>query len=972
MTEMAKEKAPINQVAIATKVSRIAGAILIAIVILAFFAPTFLPRSMIQDLFFLVTMIGLAQCWNLLAGYGGLVSVGQQAFVGLGAYISFGAAILLGLDPLLAILVAALAGTLLAVPTAYVVFRLKGAYFAIGTWVAAEVYRLLFAQWTALGGGTGTSMPSDIARSMVGIDLVRDLLGLRSSAARDVLSYWLALIAVILITGFAYALLRSREGLALSAIRDNETAAESVGVDSNRAKLVVYLFAAAGASLVGGLIFFQKASLTPDSAFSLIDWTAYVIFITVIGGIGTLEGPIIGALILLALQAWLAEYGSWYLMLLGLLGIVVMLFAPRGIWGFIQERYDFSIFPTRRRLIGPSGPAPEDARPVKAPKAAPSNLGVSGADIRLEEPMFDIETDVLIVGSGPAGAASALLLSTYGVGNVMVERYAWLANTPRAHITNQRTMEILRELGVEEDAKLHATPQELMGNNIFCTSLAGEELGRLLTWGNHPSRRADYELASPCKICDLPQTLLEPVLVNAAAARGSILRFKTDYLSHTQDGEHVVATVKDRVSGGTYRIRAKYMIGADGARSLIAEQLGLPMDGRMGIEGSMNILFKADLSSYVAHRPSVLYWMFQPGAEIGGLGAGVIRMIRPWTEWMGMYGYKVADGPPDLSDAEAEVIVRKLIGDDEIPIEITGKSYWTVNHMSARHYSKGRVFCMGDAVHRHPPTNGLGSNTSIQDAYNLCWKLKLVLDGKAAPSLLATYDQERPPVGKQIVDRANKSIEDYGPIVDTLGLTLPGTPEERMRRMESLKQPTTEAAARRKVLDKLFRHKSYEFNCHGVEMNQRYRSDAIVPDGTPEPEFIRDRELYYQATTWPGAKIPHVWLEHGGEKLSTLDLVGRGRFTLLTGIAGDGWIEAAARLSADLGVEIRAFQIGPGCEVADPFGDWAQVREVEDSGCILVRPDGHVCFRARDISARPLADLSEVLEQIVGLGPNQK
>jgi branched-chain amino acid transport system permease protein len=512
-----------------TSFSRIALIVLAAILILAFIAPVFIPRSMIQDLFFLVTMIGLAQCWNLLAGYGGLVSVGQQAYVGLGAYLSFGAAILLGLDPLLAILVGALGATLLALPAAYVVFRLKGAYFAIGTWVAAEVFRLLFAQWKALGGGTGTSMPSDIARSMVGIDQVGDLLGLRSSAARDVLSYWLALIAVILITGGAYALLRSRAGLALAAIRDNEGAAESVGVDNTRLKLLVYLFAAAGASLVGGLIFFQKASLTPDSAFSVIDWTAYVIFITVIGGIGTLEGPIIGALILLALQAWLAEYGSWYLMLLGLLGILVMLFAPKGIWGFVQERFDVAVFPTRRRLIGPDSPVPDYTRPVKDLAAAPSFPGVDGAAIALETPMFDIETDVLIVGSGPAGAASACLLSSYGVQNVMVEKYAWLANTPRAHITNQRTMEILRELGLEEEAVLRATPQELMGNNIFCTSLAGEELGRLLTWGNHPERRADYELASPTRMCDLPQTPVLPTPPTRRAKSGSSALMSEDF-----------------------------------------------------------------------------------------------------------------------------------------------------------------------------------------------------------------------------------------------------------------------------------------------------------------------------------------------------------------------------------------------------------------------------------------------------------
>ncbi|MBS0124461.1 FAD-dependent monooxygenase [Aestuariicoccus sp. KMU-90] len=578
--------------------------------------------------------------------------------------------------------------------------------------------------------------------------------------------------------------------------------------------------------------------------------------------------------------------------------------------------------------------------------------------------MFDIETDVLIVGSGPAGLSSAALLSSYGIPNVMIEKYSWLANMPRAHITNQRTMEVLRELGVEDEVYQDAVPQDLMGNNVFCTSLAGEEVGRLLTWGNHPNRRADYELASPSRIVDIPQTMLEPIIFGKAMREGCLARFKTEYLSHTQDENGVVATVRDRVANQTYRIRAKYMIGADGGRSQIVKDLGLPLDGKEGLAGSMNIEFDADLTHLVAHRPSVLYWVFQPGAA-GGIGAGVLRMIRPWHKWLGMWNYDVSAGRPDYSEEEIRQILFRLIG-EEVPLKVTRVSYWTVNNIVARQYSKGRVFCMGDAVHRHPPTNGLGSNTSIQDAYNLAWKLAHVLKAKADPSLLDSYNDERQPVGKQIVTRANKSIEDTLPIFETLGITGVSTDEEMKRRLDKRKMSTVEAEAQRKALNKQIRNKSYEFNCHGVEMGQRYRSGAVVSDGTPEPEYTRDRELYYHATTWPGARLPHVWLEHEGRKVSTLDLVGRGRFVLLTGVSGASWVEAAARAGAELGLDLPALQIGPGCAVADTFGDWAMVSEVSDSGCVLVRPDAHVGWRAQMLSAEPTVELTRVMRRILG------
>jgi branched-chain amino acid transport system permease protein len=329
--------------------------------------PGFAERDLVNDLIFLFTMLALAQYWNLLAGYAGLVSIGQQTFVGLGGYLLFGFTIHAGLDPLFAILLAGLVAGLLAFPTAFVVFRLRGAYFAIGTWVVAEVYRLIFAQFRQLGGGTGTSLPPFVTNEVAGIEWVKALFDVRTSAARDIITYWAALLLASSTILAVYLVLRFRYGLALAAIRDSEPAAESVGVDSFRTKLMVYVTTAVGTGMVGALIYLQKARISPDAAFSVVDWTAYVIFIVVIGGIGTIEGPIIGVLVFYLLQTNLAHFGSWYLILLGLLAIVVMLFAPKGIWGSLSERYQTTAFPLTRRLhensakrSEPSGTGPAD------------------------------------------------------------------------------------------------------------------------------------------------------------------------------------------------------------------------------------------------------------------------------------------------------------------------------------------------------------------------------------------------------------------------------------------------------------------------------------------------------------------------------------------------------------------------------------------------------------------------------------
>jgi branched-chain amino acid transport system permease protein len=325
-----------------------AGLVLFAVLAAA---PAFAGRSAIQDLFFVFTMLALAQYWNLLAGYAGLVSVGQQAFVGIGAYAMFAATILAEVEPLTAIGLGGLSAAALSVPTAFLVFRLRGAYFAIGTWVAAEVCRLVLAQVKALGGGTGTSLTTSITRETAGLSWVAAEFGVRPAAARDIIAYWAALALIAATFALIYWLLRSRPGLALAAIRDSELTARTVGIDSFRVKLFVYIVTGFGTGLVGALIYLQKARISPDAAFSVIDWTAYVIFIVVIGGIGTIEGPIIGAVVFYFLQSYLAQFGTWYLILLGALGIATMLVAPRGLWGLIAARFDLELFPIRRRLV---------------------------------------------------------------------------------------------------------------------------------------------------------------------------------------------------------------------------------------------------------------------------------------------------------------------------------------------------------------------------------------------------------------------------------------------------------------------------------------------------------------------------------------------------------------------------------------------------------------------------------------------
>ncbi|MFJ1254223.1 branched-chain amino acid ABC transporter permease [Cupriavidus sp. CuC1] len=347
MTTYLNSAAPGFEVQRATRASRVAVAGLLIVALAVASAPWWAGRDALRDFVQLASYLVFAMMWNLLAGYGGMVSIGQQAFFGIGGYGMLILANYCGVSPFIAVPLAAGIATVVAIPVSLVAFRLEGGYFAIGTWVIAEVFRLSVANVSVLGGGSGTSLTA-----------LREV----PRALRESLTLWLALAIVAAAVGLLYVFLRSKAGLALTAMRDNAVAASSQGVDVKRVRLIVYLVSACGAALAGGLYFLGNLRISPDAAFS-VNWTAFGIFIVMIGGLGTLEGPIVGALIFFVLNKFLSDYGTWYLIGLGVLAIVVTMYFPQGLWGFVSRRFGLQLFPVGRRVVFDETAPPQKRSP---------------------------------------------------------------------------------------------------------------------------------------------------------------------------------------------------------------------------------------------------------------------------------------------------------------------------------------------------------------------------------------------------------------------------------------------------------------------------------------------------------------------------------------------------------------------------------------------------------------------------------
>ncbi|KAI1265389.1 FAD binding domain-containing protein [Xylariaceae sp. FL1019] len=594
--------------------------------------------------------------------------------------------------------------------------------------------------------------------------------------------------------------------------------------------------------------------------------------------------------------------------------------------------------------------------------------------------MASIETDILIVGAGPAGASLACFLTQYRVTGLIISKASSTARTPRAHYTNNATFECLRDAGLESECRKVATPKELIKYYRFCDTLAGEEFSRSHYGGNDPDREGEYRKATPCAQADIPQSILEPILVQKATQNGFKIRWDYEFITCWENAEtgKVHATVKDLLSGQEITIVSNYLCGADGARSVVARDLQLPFTEKPGGGFALNIWFEADLSHLMSEAPGLIHMLVLAGKpQPDYCAVTVARQVEPYNKWV--FSMLAKPGITEVTASREEIIqhVQNLIGDPSVKVDVKGMSTWSIQDCYAEQYSQGRVLCLGDAVHRHPPFNGLGSNTCIQDAYNLAWKIGFVRNGLASPSLLDSFNAERQPVGKAVVKRANFTGTMHIKVFSLLSVFEPEVHKKR-KMLELFHEDSEEGSQTRAAFQGLIEALDSERHGFGVEMNHVYQSQAVWTDDEqgPPPSWDNpdDAALHYLESTYPGFRLPHAWLRatRAGPSepmISTHDLAGQGLFVIFTGIGGKSkWTEAAERVRKSLSVDIPVYSIG-GEGYRDVFYAWTKKREVSEKGAVLIRPDRFVAWRCmgnEPDSAECGEKLLQVMSRILG------
>lgn len=562
---------------------------------------------------------------------------------------------------------------------------------------------------------------------------------------------------------------------------------------------------------------------------------------------------------------------------------------------------------------------------------------------------------VLIIGGGGAGLVSSMLLSQLGVETLLVSALPTTSVLPKAHVLNQRAMEILCDVGAGEEIYARGTPRENMRATAFYAGLAGprpehgRRLARLECWGGGYTD-TDWVAASPRSTTNLPQVRLEPILKKRAEdmAPGRV-RFHHEVTALDQDDDGVTATILDHDSGSEYRVRADWVLACDGGRT-VGRALGVEMEGARGLANEVSIHMTADLSKWAGDDDVLIRWIWI--AEKGLLAVlvpmGPTRWGRDSEEWVFHLNYPL-DDPKSLDDAQVEADMRSALGIGDHPLTVHKVSRWSMEGVVASKFQVGRVFLLGDAAHRHPPTGGLGLTSGMQDAHNLCWKIAAVVQGHAGPSLLESYEAERRPVVSRNVQRSVENAFNHFTIAEKIGILQGASAEANWTALARALSDNPEDSGHRRLARRAFATQTMEFREHNIEYGYTYDSAAVVPDGSAPPPNV-DPVRVYVASTRPGHPLPHAWIEDDrGRRRSTLDVVAPGRFVLIAGEDGSAWCDAARRLADDNDLPLDAFTVGhTDGDLLDLDCHWMQKREIGSRGAILVRPDRYVAWRSMD------------------------
>ncbi|UXA05907.1 FAD-dependent monooxygenase [Mycobacterium sp. SMC-2] len=585
--------------------------------------------------------------------------------------------------------------------------------------------------------------------------------------------------------------------------------------------------------------------------------------------------------------------------------------------------------------------------------------------------MSETTIPVLIVGGGASGLMTSIILSCYGIDHILVERHESTSILPKAHYLNQRAMELFRQFELADDVYAVGTPLANMSSVVWQTTLAGDGPLQRKTFhkmdcfgGGALTER--YQRDSPCPSTNYPQLRLEPIMRQHAEKRapGRIL-FNHELTALAQSASAVTASIRNRATGDEFTVTADYLVGADGGKT-IGAMIGATMVGAHDLLDIVTAHLKADFSQWWDDDVLIAHFI-NPEAGSYPSGGNMVPMGPTWgkhsEEWAFHFAFLPTDDS-DLDEAAMVVKIRELLGGGEIPIEILRISHWSVQGSIADKYSDGRVFLVGDSVHRHPPTTGLGMNTCVQDAHNLAWKLAAVIKGQADPALLDTYAVERQPVGMRIVDWALFTMQNHFVVDAGIGLLpVPVPPEMHRAVFEIFFSDTPMGAARRARFGEVVKTQRTEFQAHDLEIGYSYPAGALVPDESQPPPTDPMGSIYYP-TTRPGHRLPHAWLEFDGTRLSTHDLTSNdGRFVLITGPNGQAWAAAAAAAAESFGVEIQVATIGKDYRDAD--GQWAAVSEIGDDGAILVRPDNYVAWRSMTSAGDAVGTLTEAVATVL-------